>query len=74
MESIIEKNIWNVAYELYIKDSLKHNHLPCKGIVKGCAYCQMFGNVFDNGVKNYNEIITNDKLFALSDDLGLKNT
>jgi len=29
---------------------MKHNHLPLKGLHQSCSYCQMFGNVFENGI------------------------
>jgi hypothetical protein len=48
----IEKNI---DYEIEkwftknLKNILKHNHPPLQGIVRGCKYCEMFGNVFQHG-------------------------
>ena len=51
-----------------IKQQLVHNHVPVKGLVNGCNYCELFGNVFKNGV-----ISANDKEHILCKYLIYKN-
>ena len=41
-------------FKKYVQNNLSqqlvHNHVPIKGLVDGCKYCERFGNVFEHGV------------------------
>ena len=47
------ENKMNQGIETWLKQNINnimtHSHPPITGIVKDCKYCQMFGNVFENG-------------------------
>ena len=30
-------------------EPLFHNHIPVKGVVPGCRYCEQYGNIFEKG-------------------------
>ena len=45
----VDNKIWDIAYNLFIKDTICHNHPPSTEFVNGCLYCETFGNVFAHG-------------------------
>lgn len=46
---IIQDQLLSDITELVIKENvINHNHQPVAGIVDGCAYCKLYGNIFEN--------------------------
>jgi hypothetical protein len=50
MESL-EEVLKRYEKHVYTKlSTIQHTHPPIRGIQKNCLYCQVHGNVFENGV------------------------
>jgi hypothetical protein len=50
-----------------------HNHLPICGIVSGCEYCELYGNIFESGpmkLESLHEI--KNHLYCLNNNLKKK--
>ena len=43
--------------------NLKHNHVPCVGIVPGCDYCSTRGNILQFGPINFHHTDIKKHLF-----------
>ena len=66
----VEKEIWDSVYNLFIKDTMQHNHPPCHGIVPGCEYCKHFGNIFKAGCIRSSDVNIKD-MYAFKSKLGV---
>ena len=55
------------------KEEIYHNHPPINKIVKGCIYCEKYGNIFNKNTLPFNELNNNVKnelykIYALKDN------
>jgi hypothetical protein len=48
----------NITYQVKSKvtPEVTHNHLPVRFIVKGCKYCEKYGNVFTQQCQDIQEL------------------
>lgn len=58
-----------IRFENQLNQTSKHNHPPMTGIVHGCHYCTLYGNIFEHGVVTLaNNQELKQKLLCLQDN------
>lgn len=55
------------------KSSPVHNHLPISGLVDGCEYCALYGNIFEDGPVKLDDLPEiKNHLYCLNNNLKKK--